>query len=118
MKKATFIVLAMAALALSVAPGVFAEEGSKTEGRAAFDEHKCLMCHGVAAQDLKPKAKSEKMLGPDLSGFKSDVEFPKMVAYMRGESAIDGAKHKKPFKGTDEELQAIIDWLGSLEAQE
>ncbi len=25
--------------------------------------------------------------------------------------------HSKPFKGTDEELQAILDWLGSLAAQ-
>jgi len=118
MKKATFAVVAIAALALSTAPLVLAEEDKKIEGRIAFDENKCLMCHGVAAEDLKPKAKSEKMLGPDLSGFKSETELPKTAAYMRGEIAIEGAKHKKPFKGTDEELQAIIDWLGSLEAQE
>ena len=118
MKKATVAVLAIAILALTATPIVFAEEDNEKEGRAAFDANKCVMCHGVAAEDLKPKAKSEKMLGPDLSGFKSEVELPKMLAYMRGESAIDGAKHKKPFKGTDEELQAIFDWLGSLEAQE
>ena len=118
MKKATFIVLAMAALALSAAPGVFAEEGSKTEGRAAFDEHKCL--HVSRGRRRGPEAQGEvgEDAGPDLSGFKSESELSKMAAYMRGEVAINGAKHKKPFKGTDEELQAIIDWLGSLEAQE
>ncbi len=30
---------------------------------------------------------------------------------------FDTKSHSKPFKGTDEELQAIVDWLGSLEAQ-
>ena len=117
MKKNLLTALTLAVVALAATSLLLAEEGGEINGRAAFDESKCVMCHGVAAEDLKAKAKSEKMLGPDLSGFKSDMEFAKMAAFMRGEIAIEGSKHKKPFKGTDEELQAIIDWLGSLEAQ-
>ncbi len=42
----------------------------------------------------------------------------KLAAYVRKEGELDDKTHKKPFKGTGEELQVIVDWLGSLEAQE
>jgi mono/diheme cytochrome c family protein len=118
MKESVFRTGGIVALALTVAPLLMAAEGNDIDGKAEFGEQKCLMCHGVAAEDLKPKARSEKMLGPDLSGFRSKMAFSKMAAFLRGEIQVDGAKHRKPFKGTDEELQAIIDWLGSLEIKQ
>ena len=57
-------------------------------------------------------------MGPDLSGYTSDKDISEIAAYARKEAEIDGKQHKKEFKGTDEELQAIVDWLGSLEAQQ
>jgi mono/diheme cytochrome c family protein len=117
MKRNLLTALTLAVIASTATPLLLAEDASEINGRAVFNESKCVMCHGVVAEDLKAMAKSEKMLGPDLSGFKSDMEFAKVAAFMRGEIALEGAKHKKPFKGTDEELQAILDWLGSLEAQ-
>ena len=75
------------------------------------------MCHAAPAAGIEAKTKSEKMQGPDLGGkFKAD--FAAIAAYVRKTGELDGKSHKKEFKGTDEELQAIIDWLGSLEAQE
>ena len=57
------------------------------------------------------------MAGGDLGG-KLEAEFEELAAYLRKEGELDGKTHKKGFKGTDEELQTILDWLGSLEAQE
>ncbi|MDH3744822.1 MAG: hypothetical protein OES47_06955 [Acidobacteriota bacterium] len=107
-------------VASSGAPLAAGEE-TKVEpakAKALFvDTHKCNMCHGVPAAEIEAKTKSEKMKGPELGG-KIEVEFAKIAAYLRKEADLDGESHSKGFKGTDEELQAIIDWLGSLEAQE
>ena len=108
--------LAIAAVAvMALSPSATADE---LDGKALFtDTHKCNMCHAVPAADIEAKTTSDKMKGGDLGG-KVEVELAKMAAYLRKEADLDGKSHKKPFKGTDEELQAIIDWLGSLEAQE
>lgn len=96
------------------APGATAAE---MDGKALFtDAHKCSMCHAVPAEGIEAKTKSKTMKGGDLGG-KIDAEFAEIAAYLRKEGEIDGKSHKKPFKGTDEELQTILDWLGTLEAQ-
>lgn len=110
-------VLAIAAT-LCFQPVTRAEEKPALDGQVLFtDTHKCNMCHGVPAADIEAKMKSEKMKGPELGG-KLEKELEEIAAYVRKESEIDGATHKKQFKGTDEELQAIVDWLATLEAPE
>ena len=95
-----------------------AAEDAAMDGKALFtDTHKCNMCHAVPAAEIEAKTKSEKMKGADLGG-KIEAEFAEIAAYVRKEGELDGKTHKKPFKGTDEELQTILDWLGSLEASE
>ncbi len=112
--------LALAAILVAVViliPTTAAEEEAALDGQALFTTHKCNMCHAVPAADIAAKTKSEKMKGADLGG-KIETELAELAAYVRKEADLDGKTHKKPFKGTDEELQAIVDWLGSLEAQE
>ncbi len=91
--------------------------GPKLDGKALFTTHACNMCHSAAAAGIEAKTKAEKLKGPDLSGYETKHSFVEIAAFAKGEQERDGKKHKKPFKGSDEELQAIIDWLGSLEAQ-
>jgi len=86
------------------------------DGKELFVEtHKCNLCHGVLSANIAAKTKSDKMKGPDLSGYSTDAKFSAFAAYVRKEAELDGKSHKKPFKGTDEELQTILDWLGALE---
>jgi len=106
-------VLALLA-ALLIQPAT-AAEGEKDAKTLFVETHKCNMCHGVPAVGIEAKTKSESMKGPELGG-KVKGDFAKIAAYMRKET--EDKKHKKEFKGTDEELQTILDWLGSLEAQE
>ena len=103
-------------LALFLLPAAAFGEEAEMDGKALFtDTHKCNMCHGVPAAEIEAKTKNEKMKGGDLGG-KIETEFADLAAYVRKEAELDGKTHKKPFKGTDEELQAILDWLGTLEA--
>ncbi|MCP3960699.1 MAG: cytochrome c [bacterium] len=117
------IALAVVFAASIISPSTVAEEAAEMaagelDGKALFtDTHKCNMCHAVPVAEIAAKTKNEKMKGADLGG-KVEGELAEIAAYVRKEADIDGKTHKKPFKGTDEELQAIIDWLGSLEAQE
>jgi cytochrome c5 len=85
----TVAVLMGLALVAGWSAPVAAEE---LDGKELFlNVGKCNMCHGVPAAGMK---------------------------YLRKEAPLGESEHTKGFKGTDEELQAIIDWLGSLEAQE
>ena len=106
--------LAVALLLFVSAASTWAEE-TAMEGKEQFMSAGCNTCHSVASADIEAKTSSEKMLGPDMSGLK-DVEMEALAAYLRKEVERDGKNHMKGFKGSDEELQAIVDWLGSLEA--
>ena len=93
-------------------------DNADPKGKVLFGEkYKCNVCHDVKSAKIEATTKSEKMKGPDLSGYSLDTEFAELAAFVRKEADLDGESHKKPFKGTDEELQTILDWLGSLEAQ-
>ena len=89
------------------------------KGREIFQKQKCNTCHTVKAAGIEAKTTSDRMKGPELSGYELDVKFADLAAFLRKEGEMDGTdgKHKAEFKGTDEELQTIIDWLGSLEAK-
>ncbi|MDH3402635.1 MAG: cytochrome c [Acidobacteriota bacterium] len=84
------------------------------DGKELFLAEGCDTCHSVAAAEIEAKTTSEKMLGPDVSGYETD-DLKALAAYLRKEAELDGETHNKGFKGSDEELQALIDWLGSLE---
>lgn len=105
------------AAGLAFQPAGMAEEKPALDGKKLFVEtHKCSMCHAVPAAEIEAKVKTGPMKGADLGG-KLEKRIEEVAAYVRKKSEIDGAQHKKEFKGSDEELQAILDWLGSLEAQ-
>lgn len=93
-----------------------ADEGGAMDGKAIFLAEKCNTCHGVAAAGIEAKVKSEKMRGPDLDEGICETDRAIMIAFVKGETEIDGAKHKKPFKGSDEELAAMLDWLEKQKA--
>ena len=82
------------------------------DGQAAFTAQKCNMCHSVPQADIVAKVKSEKMKGPDLPNESREADW--IASFVKREVQLDGADHKKEFKGTDEELQAIAAWLIAL----
>lgn len=98
---------------LGPAPVVVAQDAP--DGKAIFEAQKCSLCHGVEAAGIEAKTKSEKLQGPDLSGFEAQEGFD-VKAFVRKQLEKDGEAHRREFKGTDEELQAMLDWLKSTKS--
>jgi hypothetical protein len=93
------------------------EEKSCADGQEKFMAAKCNMCHAVEAAGIEAKVKSEKMAGPDLTGFASRQEEDWFVQYVKKEVQLEGKDHKGTFKGSDEDLKAMYAWLGELSAE-
>lgn len=92
-----------------------ASEGDAPSPQELFVEvHKCNTCHGVAAAGIE--AKSEKMESIDLGGYTTD-DLAALGQFLRREVEHENGKHKKPFKGSDKELAAIVQWLGSVDPE-
>ncbi len=86
------------------------------DGLALFTGQKCHMCHSVPEADLIAMAKSKKMRGPDLPAEFREPDW--IVGFLKREVQLNGKDHKKEFKGTEEELQAITAWLVELKGSE
>lgn len=105
--------IALAVASLAVVAALPAQEEAGAAASTLFvDTYKCNMCHSVEAADVE--ARSEKTFSGDLSGFTTE-DRDALARYLRKEEARDGEDHKKAFAGSDEDLQAILDWLASLE---
>ena len=110
------ILPATAIAALLASMPLLAEEAP---GKEVFIAQKCDQCHSVASAAIQHTSKVEKLVGPDLDGIgdRHDAEWMTKLVKREVEGA-SGKKHLKPFKGTDEELQAIIAWLATLKDEE
>jgi mono/diheme cytochrome c family protein len=93
---------------------VYAADSGGAPGKDVFLAQKCNMCHSVSSAGIEAKVKSEKMRGPDLDGCCKDKDAAWITQFLKKEVDLDGAKHKGTFKGTDEELKALVAWIKSL----
>jgi len=115
------ILMTVAALALvavvSLTPTTtptYAED--MAPGHEVFMAQKCNTCHGVEGAGIEAKMKG-KMAGPDLTKVAQERDAEWIASYLEKEADIDGKKHAKAFTGSDEELQALIDWFKKLAAE-
>jgi cytochrome c2 len=116
MNRTVLSALAVVALVAVGLPGAGsrADEPAKIDGKAAFLELKCNTCHAVSAAAIEAKVKTADMQGPDLTGVAGRLEPAQIAPYVKKEAERNGKKHKAPWKGTDAQLQAIVEWLGTL----
>ena len=110
---ASALFLAVPALlaGVAVAPLTAAQEGGELDGQQIFEASKCNMCHSVSTAGIEAKTTSEKMKGPDLVDLEERHDAETLVEYLRKDAEIDGKEHKVAFKGSDEELGALVSWL-------
>lgn len=87
------------------------QAGAGSQGQEIFLAKKCNLCHAVSTVGIEAKTKLEAMAGPDLKGVASRHEAAWIGSYLQKECELNGAQHKNKFKGTDEELKTLIDWL-------
>ncbi len=121
MLKAIITASAMSILLAGVAPAAAA-----ADGKSEFVGLKCNKCHTVSAQGvevLPPDEGKEAKKPVDLSKVGGTHDKSWIKGYieqtvLKQETAKDGTvkekKHKKKFKGTGAQLDAIVAWLSGL----
>jgi cytochrome c2 len=88
----------------------FANNSDGDGGKKIFIDNKCNMCHTVKSQDIMSK-KSDAV---DLSNVGTDKTVDFLNKYLKKEAKLNDKDHKSSFKGTDEELKVLVDWLLTL----
>jgi cytochrome c2 len=87
--------------------GFAQEEGAQIEaGKKAYNEMKCSMCHKIDGVGGK--------IGPELLGVGSRKDAQWMKGFLKDPKSVIPDTKQPPFKGTDEQLEAIVTYLGSL----
>jgi mono/diheme cytochrome c family protein len=81
------------------------------DGKEIFLAQKCNTCHSVSTAGIEATTKSEKMKGPDLVGVVQAHDPAWVKDFIQKKTDKEGKKHAKEYKGTQEELEAIVAWL-------
>lgn len=87
---------------------------NESEGAKIFVDNKCSMCHSVESAGITSKKKDAVDLS--VTGQDKTAEF--LIKYLKKEEKIDDKMHKSTFKGSDEELKVLSEWLAGLKDTE
>lgn len=83
------------------------------DGKKIFTDSRCNMCHTVKSQGIESK-KSDAV---DLSTVGKDKTAEFLNKYLKKEAKMNDKDHKATFKGNDEDLKVLIDWLLTLKSE-
>jgi hypothetical protein len=82
-------------------------------GKTLFVKNKCNTCHSIESQGIAAERGEDK--APDMSNAGAAIPSAEWAKkYVLREEAKDGKKHRKPYKGTEKDLEQIIAWLVTL----
>ena len=107
----------IAASSLLALAGAGGGEETAPAGQKLFLQYKCNGCHTVQALKIEKKEiegeteDTGDRKPPDLSGVGKKRTADWIQAYMLKKEAIEGQRHKKKFRGTEEELKTLSGWL-------
>lgn len=82
-------------------------------GKKIFVDQKCNMCHTVKSAGIE----SKKSDATDLSNVGSEMKSEDMIKYLKKEIKLNNKDHKTAFKGSDEDLKKLVEWLSTLETE-
>lgn len=83
------------------------------DGKKVFVDSKCNMCHTVKSAGIE----SKKSDATDLSGIGKDKTSEFLMKYLKKEAKLNDKDHKSAFKGTDEDLKTLVEWLLTQKAE-
>ncbi len=88
-------------------------------GKVVFKAQKCSSCHAIKSQGIAKSGgeESKDKEPPDLSNVGTKRTAAWMTKSLLKKETIDDAKHLKKFKGTDDELEVITNWLATLKTK-
>jgi hypothetical protein len=114
MKNTFFFILFISAIVALFAFAFSFSQSTELDGQQIFADSKCIKCHSV--ESLEIVSSKDKPLDLSNVGADKDAEFLKK--YLVKEEMINDKKHKTKFKGSDEELNTLVDWLLTLKTEE
>lgn len=82
-------------------------------GKKIFVDQKCNMCHTVKSVGIE----SKKSDATDLSNVGAEMKSEDMIKYLKKEMKLNDKDHKTSFKGSDEDLKILVEWLSTLKAE-
>ncbi len=80
----------------------------QNDPKTIFQNEKCGACHTVTAQGINGDG------ARDLSTVGNERSFDWIMRFLNKQEMIDGKKHKKTWKGSDEDQKTIARWLSGL----
>jgi len=115
MKNAFFFVLFISAIVALFAFAFSFSQEQDLDGKQIFIDRKCDKCHSLASMEIS----SNKDDATDLSNAGSVGDAQLMKSYLLKEAKINDTEHKfkLKFKGPEEELNALVNWLLTLKAE-
>lgn len=130
--KRAFVILSAVALAMAMS-GTARAADEEPAGKKLFIDNKCNSCHTIESQgvekrssadaeeakdgkdaEAKEETSAKKKKVPDLGGVGIERKADWITKYLQKTETIDGKKHMKKFRGTDEELATLAAWLETL----
>jgi cbb3-type cytochrome oxidase cytochrome c subunit len=107
-----FILFISSIVALFAFAFSFSQE-QDLDGKQVFIDNKCSNCHTVVSMEIT----SKKDGAEDLSNTGSIGDVQLIKSYLLKEAKINEKNHKLKFKGSEEELNALVNWLHSLKTE-
>lgn len=83
------------------------------DGKQVFLDSKCNNCHTVTSLEIT----SKKDNSTDLSNAGSSGDAQLIKSYLLKEAKINDQDHKLKFKGSDDELNTLVNWLLTLKTK-
>jgi hypothetical protein len=85
---------------------------SHADGKSVFLTNKCTHCHTVNSMHIARSGDEEKPVDLSKVGAQKNADWIKK--YLLKETDLKGKKHKKAWKGSDADLNALAGWLAGL----
>ncbi|HEY6438193.1 MAG TPA: c-type cytochrome [Ignavibacteriaceae bacterium] len=113
MKNTFLYVLFISAIVALFAFAFSFSQGQVLDGKQIFIDNKCNNCHTVNSNEIT----SKKDDAVDLSNASSAGDVHLIKSYLLKEAKINDTEHKMKFKGSDEDLNTLSEWLSSLKTE-
>jgi cytochrome c2 len=107
------IIMLLAAIVLLITGFVNYQQEDQHPGQKVFTDSKCGTCHTVQSHDLTSKKKD----AVDLSGVGTVYQANFLEKFLKKQEKVDDKAHPQTFKGTDEQLEQLVEWLTSLKQE-
>jgi mono/diheme cytochrome c family protein len=86
-------------------------DNDEPAGKKLFIDNKCNMCHTVKLVGIE----SKKSDASDIKTLDKEKSTEFWMQYLMKKEKLNGKDHKTAFKGSEEDLAKIVEWLLTIE---